>query len=932
MINFIPQFSQQYINENKGAIASSNYDFIAVSAGSTIFLSYFSNNKIEAICPISFSIYPITSISFHNTEKILSAGDTSGTVYFYDINSRIVISSFKCGKSNNNEDVCGIHCIQDNLLILLKNKRLILINFPTQKEPCKQLWEMLLRYDYNRISVDSQNRNFILFKENSNFFTIYQYFNEQKKPIVKLERIELPNKEGICDAQWSYHLPDSIFFILPSEIYLFHIESQIVFPIISQRLTSSTFNSLLQLPDDFSVFIIILKNGGITVFKSPGNLNFQMIFDKQQSCENGSIVSSCISHLHPRYAFMFHSSLGLGLFDLSKYMIVSYDLFFPSCASSFDSDGTNYAIGTHDGFIISGNVYEPSQIKRYLVTNQPITFVNFDSAISRIYWQAGSHLGFIDIAICHIETYTSKFFSVLRCFGSRHGCLIVQRDLRTLGVFIEGKESPLILSNDIVDLSIDDMTSSTTHGSFSLITKNNEIQFYTFTKSGITRLQKKITHSGIGYEPLCFALNGEMMATGFSNGVIHLFDGKNSSQIQTRLQNLRNLTFSSSNVIIGLARSNTLFSVSESGVNICPFPVVSYKRVDEESILVMTVDKAVKFVLLKNNGWNFASQLTNYLSAPSEAKIIKDYILNPDSLCLSFLAKNAWQCLLNKNNLRLQARFGAGESGQLEKINWELLEMADIDNSDFIRMKVNSLIFSDNFSEAAQILANSPSDTFSDIVFSTLLFQLEKSMTTSKSASNLKNFEKNKNSENNKNAADRSVTIEEKAKARLKSAAISMCEAGMFDEGSLLFRLGRMDKIALNCLIDYGQDEHALRFIRNCPHQDDKKRALFRLGCKMLELHKKEDAISFFASSNEFHTVLFELYKTGLYADSFFLMKYLQFNELLKETPDSLARFLPNALIPLDQLCIEIENQFNSLLEKLKIEQSKVILKKAKKC
>lgn len=914
MLNFIPQFSQQYTNENKGAIASSNYELIAVATGSTIFLSYFSNNKIKGICPISFSIYPITSLSFHHTQRILAAGDTTGTIYFYDIDNRTTISNYKCGKSNNNEDVCGMHCIQNNLVVLLKNRRLIQITYPTQKEACKLIWEITLRHDYNRISFDSQNHHFLLFKENSNYFTIYQYINEQHKPIAKLERIELSDKEGISDAQFSYHLTDSIFFIFPSEIHLFHIDSQIFFPIISQRLTSSTFSSLLQVTDDFTTFLIILKNGGISVFKSPGNLSFSMVYDKQQACENGFIISSAISPLHSRYAFMFHTSLGLALFDLHKYMIISYDLFFPNNASSFDSDGTNYAIGTTDGYIVSGNVYEPSQIKRYLVTDKSITFVNFDSSISRIYWQAGSHLGFIDIALSSIETYTSKFINVTRCFGSRHGCLIVQRDLRTLGVFIEGKESPLLLESDIVDVSIDSSSSSTSHGSFSLILKNGEIQFYNYSKSGILRSQKKITQTGIGFEPLCFALSGDLMATGFSNGVLLLYDGKNSSHVQTKLQNLRNLSFiSSSNAVIGLARSSTLFVVSEGGVSVCPFPVVQYKKVDEFTILVMCVDKSVKFVILnfKNNGlcgWTFASQLTSYLPAPSTEVQLKDYVNNETALCHSILAKSAWQCIRGRGtDLRLQARFGAGESGMLERINSELLEMADIDSADFVRMKVNSLIFSDNFSEAAQILSNSNSGTFSDIVMCAILFQLK--------------------SDTNNGQMTSSDSAIDRAKARLKSSAIALCETGFFDEACILFRLGRMDKIALNCLIDYGQDEHAIRFIRNCTAIEDKKRALFRLGCKMSELKKDEDAVAFFASSGEFHAALFQLFQSGLIADCFFIMRHLQNENKLRETPDSLARFLPKKLMPLDRMCSEIESQFNSLLKKLDIDPSKVKLK-----
>ncbi|OHT07193.1 hypothetical protein TRFO_01331 [Tritrichomonas foetus] len=924
--SFIPQFYQQYTTENEHSIAFSNDGIVASACGSAIFLSYLENDLLKAVRPITFSIYPITSIAFHQTQKILAVGDTNGAVYFYNYSTHSILANFKYSKGADH--VSSLQFVNDCLFVLFKVKKIISIEFSIDTNQCRLQWDVPLQNEYTRFSIDSNDRNILLFSEKFNFFSIFSINEETGKLEARLARLELSTNYPISEAQWSLHLNDYIFILTPNEILLFHVKSQIVFPIVTQRQTSSTFKSLIQLPDDFSTLFVILKNGGITKFQS-GNfknhtrihhngqiesqnttdmnvdnkndtdlLDFRMVLDCPSLYQNGSIVSACCSLLYKKYIFMFHSTLGMSLFDIKQSRITSLDFYFPSLASSFDSDGINYAIGTNDGYIITGNVFEPYQKKRFLVSKGPISFINFDSAISKVYWQSEGYIGIIDIPLCKVDTYSSKYSMILKCFGSRHGCLIVQRDPCALGIFIDGKEIPLLFNSEVADVSINDSDSSASQGSFSVLMKNNEISFYTYSsKDGIKKSPRWLNTKGYHLDPLCFSVLGEEIVIGFSNGLLIFYDGNNKSQVFTNFPNLRNLKYSSSG-LFGMAKANTLFRVTQNGINICPYPAKQYALVDDKIIMILCVDNSVKFMVIDN--WTFVSKYTKYASVPSSDQSIKSFINNPNMLYYSLHAADVWNTLETaseiKTNLRIQEQFGAGEDCYIDEIYGQLFNQADINSTDFVQAKLKNLIFSNKFDEAGELLDTCSNDRFNDSIYSALLFQIGSSLS-------------------------------EKAIARLKQAALSLFDEDCFEEGSILLRLGQLDKIAVNYLIDYGQDELALQFIRNSLKGEDKNRSLFRLGIKMYDLKKYNKSISFFAAAHEYHVVLHILYSNGLIEDSYFLMKHLQKINILKETPQSLTTLLVESITPLEELCNNISSSFSKILDNLKIDSSSIVMK-----
>jgi hypothetical protein len=294
--------------------------------------------------------------------------------------------------------------------------------------------------------------------------------------------------------------------------------------------------------------------------------------------------------------------------------------------------------------------------------------------------------------------------------------------------------------------------------------------------------------------------------------------------------------------------------------------------------------------------WTTISDTTTYLPVPSENELLSRFIRNRGRPFFQPQARDAWLCLLDNNNLRLQGKTGSGEKGFFERVNCELLDSVDIVSSQLNMLKFRAFLFADRFLDAAELLMNDDpsSPSFMEMtVVSAILFQTDSG-------------------------------INEKAHAVLKSSGIAFFEVQQYDLGGILFRVGRLDRIAVGYLMDYGQDELAMRFVRSCLDGDDKRRFVFRFGCKRLEAKEFSDSIAYFACANEFHPVLSVLFYMGMVSDCYFLMKYLQKRDLLKPVPEALARFLPEKLTDLDELCGMIEDLFAKLLVRLDISPSEV--------
>ena len=885
--SIVPLFTPDYHELNRRAIDCSGNGFVAYAAGSTINIGHISENKFHRACPIVLRSFQVTCLKFHPTQRIFAAGDSKGCVLLWSIDDRKELVTIRNPKGHG---ACLDMAWKDNLLLVLFEKHLIAF------EHDKINWEIELKERFSSFSIDPHLGNFILLSGNTPVFAIYKA-EGVNKPTPYLDRIELSANEEICDAQWSLHLPGYIFIVLRNEIHFFHIEGVNIIPLIGHRQTSSTFDFLLQLPADYSKFLVFLRGGGIVLFKASSGANFEMAGEFQPKCSKGAIVSASALPVDENTVVLYHSALGLGLLDLKTTRIVSADLTFPSTITSFDCDGTNYCVGTEDGYVISGNVFDTSGTRRFLVSKDKVEFVSFDAGLSRIHWNTPHELGYIDLGLCFVKRFNTRSSGSMKCFATRHGALIVQRDARALGVFIERKECPLLTKCDIADVAIDEMESRPSSGAFCVLYKNQEICFYTYsTKDGVQIDGAKMKPKGALPEPLCFALSTTKMATGFANGLIIVFDRENkeSRRYETGLSNLRKLKLSPAG-LFGLGKEATLFRIGND-FSTCPYPVDDYTIVDDVHIMVKCKDNSVRFVNLSD--WTFIDRVTTYLPVPSQGELLARFIRNRATPFFEQPARDAWLCLLDENNLRLQARTGSGQKGFYERVNCDLIARMTCQSAQVDRLRFSSLLFADRFVEAAELIMSSDPGSpefVESALFSAILYQVDHGLT-------------------------------EKALATIKSAGIALFEDGKYETGSILFRIGKMDKIAVNYLLDYGQDELAMKFMRSCLDEDDKKRFVFLFGAKKMEQHRDLEAIPFFACSGEFHPVLSILFEHGMITDAYFLMTYLRKHNLLTEISSLNLPYLPaqKPLLGLDKLSVMIEEQFKNILARLSINASEV--------
>ncbi|KAH0788977.1 hypothetical protein GPJ56_007112 [Histomonas meleagridis] len=892
-VSFLPHLTPEYTKTNSRAIDYSNCGFIAYATGASINLSYLENNKLKQSCPIMIPSSTITCLKFHQEKPILAVGDAKGQIYFVDIHTKNITIS---ARSKSHESVLVVDWKDDVLLALFSHSKFIGVSFKNNSV----LWKIILSNQFTSFSIGPHFGNNILFSGRTPIFSIYNYSNNEQSPEPLYEAIKLTTNEDIIDLQWSLHLPGYIFILLSGEILYFHIATRSLITIVPQRLTSSSFEFLLQLPSDHTRFITFLRNGGISIFKTTNDVTFDLIQDSQPYCQQGHIVSATCSPFNDNHIILFHSTLGISLYDLTPNRLISFDISFPSKVTAFDCDGARYASGTNEGYIISGSIYNNEESKRFKVSENEITFISFDTPNSRIFWESQGKLGVIDIPHCKVETYLTKATKILRCFGSRRGALIVQRDLQALGIFIEGKERPLLFDIEVKDVSIDEEVSNSSTGSFCVLLKNQELHFYKYSiKNGVEISTKGLKPRGLNIEPLSFSRNNDIFVTGFTNGLLLFYNTatQKTFRYSTNFSNLRSLTFSNdSTFLFGLCKESTLFkvNVSNGNINICPYSIYKYKLIDNNYLMTMFNDQSIRLI---DSNWNSVWNVTQYSPVPSEKQMINNFIRNQNSLYLSPKTRDLWQSLTNDNNVRLQARFSVGKKGLYETINCKLLQLIPNNSSISLVSKLNSLIFIDKFDEASELLLenNSVNDKsyFESSLLAAVMIQIQNG-------------------------------FNEKVQAHLKTSGISLFEAGKFEEGSILFRIGKLDKIAVASLIDYGQDELAIRFMRSCLDVNDLRKFAFKFACKYIEENNELKCLPFLVAANEFQPILQILKNKNLICDAYFVMKYLMRNNLLNEINEQNKKLLPMQLTELNLLCDEIEKCFGELLNELGIKMEEV--------
>jgi hypothetical protein len=143
------------------------------------------------------------------------------------------------------------------------------------------LWDFEVGPSYTKFMIDPHFGNFILFSGDGPLLSIFKFASARAKPAAATAQIEVPELADLCDAQWCVHLPGFLVLLTLDDVWYFHIEAEIVTRIAPHRTASSTYQFLVQVPDDATRFIVFRRNGGILVFRGDQSCEFVAVLDLQ---------------------------------------------------------------------------------------------------------------------------------------------------------------------------------------------------------------------------------------------------------------------------------------------------------------------------------------------------------------------------------------------------------------------------------------------------------------------------------------------------------------------------------------------------------------------------------------------------------------------------------------------------------------------------
>ena len=894
-INLQPLFPPRYSKENLNPIDWGNCGLIAYASGSCVHLSYARGNSLVHVSSIEIAPYAVSCFKFHLTLRAIAIADVKGRLFLYDIDHWRFIASAKPLRSPT--EIClAMEWYDDVLLVLTSSRRLIAVEFSrvgTDKlNNMSILWETVMSKEFTRISIDPHYSRLLLLSTRTNSFGLYYARTPREKPELFVDTIELSEPAVITDAQWSVHMPGYIFIMLDRDLLLFHIQTRGLVAMIDRDYVLSGFSFLVQFPGDHGKLLMVHKIGSISIYQGNDEMWYTLTRTIQPSLGSNGIIAAALSPTNDAFMAVFSETQGLGLMDLDKMRITSMDLTFPAEITAYDSDADMYALGTEDGYLITGSLRDRSQIRRFKVSDESVRFVSFDTPLVCAYWQTSKDLGVLDVKNRSNIVFNSRFSSSIHCYGSHRGALIVMRDVTALGVFIDGKEKPLLFHTKIADVCVDDQDSTPKAGKFAVLLADVTVIFYKYSvENGISEIGRGQKLRAVESVPLSIATRRGEYAIGFSSGLI-IFVNTETSAIRRVLSentNVRGLVFGKGNnrALYGLCRDKILFECPENGkLHTCAYPVQSFRVVNENLIMVKGTDGIVKFIRIQE--WEPLSYTSRFMLPPSEDDMLKDFIENRPMKYYHRLARDAWLTVTEKTNLRLQAVAGTSPSGLAERMSFALLERVDTERkSEVETMKFVSLLFQKRLDDAVNmrpITVSNGSEFLATALSSIFIFMSESA-------------------------------IDERAQARLKEAAIRLFTSDHYDDGVLLMRMASLDKDAADYLIDMGKIQLALRFIRSTVSESDKAAILFKLGVRLYETNRKKDAITIFSASGEYHPVLFLLLELGLVADAHFLLEYLKSKDKIRSCPSEyITQFRE-----LNDLCRDIEVQYSSLCERLGI-------------
>lgn len=899
----IPHFPPEYISDNCQAIDFCN-GFVVCASGFCIHFSYLNNNHLTRAYSFPISNIPITALRFHPSSNRLAIGNTKGTVYLFDVYKRAVVAR---ATSGNREDdpILSLEWHEDELFALYQSQKLCCLSYsPTFSDTSKQfshivcLWTVTIPAPYNRMSLDPHNHDKILFSGSGASFSVYKLSETGGPPNPALKIVTLNGAGNVNDATWSIHLPNYIFLLTDSELFLFDTITQGVTPMTQHKRSASSFSTLMQFSTNDKCIYIIHKSGTMSILRieiPPYKIRFSNEITYKH--RNQTYINYAKDYSNDDYVVLWFVPLGLCLYHISSQRIVSICQLEMSGITSFDTDGTSIVYGTKKGNVIYSDLFDPERTKVFNVATDHVTFVSLCPARNRIFWHTPSRIGVVDLTQDQTQPFSSHAVPVTKAVGSFQGGLIVQRAPAILGIFVNDIERPLLLSFNVIDFCFNEGNASFDEGFFALLTENNEVIFYQYTSKNLTpafRLQKAFSAS---HTPSCLAWRDDIVVVGTLEGSVYQYqisikDGKKKvGQVATCTlpYSIKKLSVVD-RTVFGLTDDNQLF------VNIKD-PIIHNRKVQQfypvSSELVLTLSPSGYLQFLTSPKFTQLSTESKLLPLPSMNTFTSEKLKDPaKNHYFSMQARDIWLILNNTVPLRIIAMSAAAENSTVfEEIVYELLNKSNIDPKKKMQLEFPALLYANRFTEASDtLLAVDVSQK--RFLYCILL------------ASLAIGFDKK---------------IGEKQKTRLKMSALSLFTAGKYEDGAMLLRLARLDKAAVDYLLESQQLDIAMRFIRSSLGGQEKKEVMLRCGALLLQKRKMMRAALFFAGCGEFHPLLYVLFNQQLIADCFFIKKYAEQNNLLKPLDENVVKSIVS-IMPFDELTHLIDAEFKSMLYHLDID------------
>ena len=662
----------------------------------------------------------------------------------------------------------------------------------------------------------------------------------------------------------------------------------------------SAFWKIIQLADHHDRLMVLHRNGAITAFKADENMCFSVDYEIQPRHSASTIVKLSQNSMTDRELFVVFSGLGPAIFNVPSRTVTKSCFTFPVTVTCVDSDVDHLVYGTQRGNVI---IVCHDKTQRYFVCDSPVVFVGLSAGAKKVYWQGKSSIGEIDLERRQVVEYTSRASAAFRCISTSSGAFMVQREPHVLGVFINGKEKPVLLPSEAIDACLDMESSNPQEGSFAVIQKNKEMLFYDYSETkGVTFASFRFTLRA-PIDPQAFVRSGNLLVICFDNGsiVFHDFQAKKTTTKTTSARNFRKLRLCEG-TLYGICNDNNVFCYSKT-MKVSPYSVKDYSIVKPGEVFVVGEDNIARIVEVEKWGIVFyapetslsrndsiirhienhplaefnsptetQATMTQSLSqgellktADAEKLSIEDLETKSEFLWFRPDSRQIWTCFRENPPLCVRSHYAVGDAQLYDSLIAKLNFQVQYVTREFQKIKYKGELFANRFSDAVHTLmseVHGESDIGLNGSIAGCILACENEV------------------------SDKMVT-------HLKSLAVALFLKGQYSEGATFLRIARLDKAAVEYLLEYNQLSLALKFIRVLTGKD-KDEMLTRLAVKHYQKGHHLQAVFFFCSGKQYHAMLHVMHVMKMNVDAFFLKKFLLYQGLLVPAEPDLQQMMPD--------------------------------------